>query len=303
MNVARSAHQAIDGDMRHARYRKEGTIYAEVLVGLYGKDSFSILPLFVDSAFGVFVLLPTEQRATVEPTLEANKKALSSVIRSAREAIVTAQSAFDHWENEPSSASTPSEWDTATSPNSLRHREQGLWEIRFKGTGPFLVKGIGVDYLAILLESPGTSYHCSALAANRGRAAVVSNLSSENTPILTLEAKSSFQARLDELDELIATAESHGLPGEATELKEEAEKIRKTVSAARDRLGNDRSLADDGNRIRKAVSNAISRVIKSLRNETKTREVGSHLHEQIDLGFNCVYARQRDKGVRWLVER
>jgi hypothetical protein len=122
MNLARSAHQAIDGDMRQARYRQEGTIYAEVMAGLYAGDAFSILPIFIDSIFAVFALVPTENRSAIEPIVAANSQSFSLMIRSSRDAIVKAQWAFEKWEGTQASTpliTTPEAEDTTPASSEL----------------------------------------------------------------------------------------------------------------------------------------------------------------------------------------
>jgi tetratricopeptide (TPR) repeat protein len=191
----------------------------------------------------------------------------------------------------------------SSAPCSLRRRAQG-WEICFNGDGPFQLRDtVGVWYLATLLGSDGEPFHCSRLASSKGRAAVSSSLTSENTPVLTSEAKRACRVKLAELKEQIATAESRGLVSEVVDLKEEAEEIGAALGAAHDKLGGDQSLADDGNRVRNAVCNPIRRVVNALRDDSQTREIGLHLIEQVNLGFNCVYPKNREKGFPWVVEQ
>lgn len=186
---------------------------------------------------------------------------------------------------------------------SLRRRGQG-WEICFKGDGPFQMRDtVGVRYLATLLGSGGEPTHCSRLASSRGRAAVSSSLTAENTPVLSPDAKRAYRVKLAELTERIATAESRGLADEVFDLKEEAEEIGAALGAAHDKLGGDQGLGEDGNRVRNAVCNPIRRVMNALRDDMQTREIGLHLIDQVDLGFNCVYPKNREKGFPWVVEQ
>jgi predicted ATPase len=179
----------------------------------------------------------------------------------------------------------------STAPCSLRRRGQG-WEICFKGDGPFQLKDtVGVQYLATLLGSDGSPIHCSRLASSKGRAVVSSNLTAENTPLLTPEAKRAYHARLAELEEQIATAVSHGKVDEVIDLKEEVAGIVAALEAAHDKLGDDQSLMDDGDRVRNAVCNPIRTLRNLLRDDTQTREIGLHLIDQVALGYTCAYPK------------
>src|SRR5207247_11266553 len=106
-----------------------------------------------------------------------------------------------------------------------------------------------------------------------------------------------------ELQEQIATAKSSRTVDEVMDLKEKAEEINAALRAAHDKLGGDQSLTDDGNRIRNAVCNPIRRVMNSLRDVPQTREIGLHLIDQVDLGFNCIYPKNKEKGFSWVVEQ
>jgi hypothetical protein len=95
MNVARSLNQCIDGNIRDANYRKEGSIYAAAMFGLYGREEFTIYPFYIDSQFGVFALFPTEARQKLAPLLNQNKDHLANTIKEGLGEIKNYEKAFE----------------------------------------------------------------------------------------------------------------------------------------------------------------------------------------------------------------
>jgi|GEM_PF-6046753 hypothetical protein len=81
MHACAQINRCMDGDMAQARYKHDGSTYLATLISLYGKEAFTIFPLYVSSVFSVLALFPTETRSSLEPLLERHREELSMVRR------------------------------------------------------------------------------------------------------------------------------------------------------------------------------------------------------------------------------
>lgn len=73
MQQAVRDNRCIDANLKEAKYRKEGSIYASALAALYGGDSFSVCPVSTDEKISVVLLFPTTQRQELEPLLNDHR--------------------------------------------------------------------------------------------------------------------------------------------------------------------------------------------------------------------------------------
>jgi uncharacterized SAM-dependent methyltransferase len=177
------------------------------------------------------------------------------------------------------------------------------WEIQHKGgDSTYYDDTFGAQYVAILLKTPGQDFHCSALAERKSHATPTSALSPQNTPILDAKAKQKIRQRIEELEEAITFAASSGSAADATELKDEKNRLEKALATSSGMAGRNRSLGDTGDNVRNAVCNRIRAFIKKLRENSATSELGRHFAEQIHLGFSCRYPQDHAKGLTWHVE-
>jgi hypothetical protein len=69
MQQAVRENKCIDANLKDAKYRKEGSIYASALAALYGGDSFTVYPVTANNKISVVLLFPTTQRAEFESLL------------------------------------------------------------------------------------------------------------------------------------------------------------------------------------------------------------------------------------------
>jgi hypothetical protein len=95
MHACAQINQCMDGDMAQARYKHDGSTYLATLISLYGKEAFTIFPLYVSSVFSVLTLFPTEARSSLEPLLERHRDELSHLIAKEGKSIASAFSVFD----------------------------------------------------------------------------------------------------------------------------------------------------------------------------------------------------------------
>jgi len=201
--------------------------------------------------------------------------------------------------------SSPADDSTGVSPTSECSlcRRGSQWEIRYLGTRPFYLKDqLGVRYLATLLGSPNQSMPCSVLASQEGRAVVTSQLNGQNDPLNTSKSKKALRDKLDGLYGEIKAYKAGGNPSMAIELEDEVEKIKKHLKDSHDRLGNDHSLTDGGEKCRKAVGNAITRALKKLREDSQTTDLGIYLTNKIKPGYSCTYSEDPHSHIHWRVE-
>jgi hypothetical protein len=95
MHACAQLNQCMDGDMTLARYKHDGSTYLATLISLYGKEAFSIYPLYISPVFSVLALFPTETRSSLEPLLKEHREELSILIAKEGKSIAKAFSAFD----------------------------------------------------------------------------------------------------------------------------------------------------------------------------------------------------------------
>lgn len=79
--------KCIDVNLKDAKYKKEGSIYALTLASLYGCDSFTIYPIYVGEKLSIANVFDTKQRKYIEPILDAHKNSLSEICKEETENV------------------------------------------------------------------------------------------------------------------------------------------------------------------------------------------------------------------------
>lgn len=150
-----------------------------------------------------------------------------------------------------------------TAENIFRKKGQ-VWEIRFAG-GPerILLPSKGAAYLHMLLSQPRTPISAIEMACRlaRNRESYVLGDAGEK---IDQDALSAYRARHLELKEELEKARSNHDDAAVTRIEGEMQVFMDEIRKARGLGGRIRKDADDRDRVRKAVGNAIRRAIKDI---------------------------------------
>ena len=147
----------------------------------------------------------------------------------------------------------------------------------------------GLADLAALLAAPGQHIAAADLvaAAGAGRAGRADLLLGADE-VLDATARQQIRARLAELGEDIAEAESWNDPERAARARAERDGLLHEVAAATGLSGRTRLLGDQSERARKAVTARIRDVIGRI--DQVHPALGAHLRASVTTGTRCAYA-------------
>jgi len=188
----------------------------------------------------------------------------------------------------------------AAARNEFR-REGQYWTIIFDGSLPMHLRDSkGINYVAHLLANPGREVHAIELAQIDSGSATTpvgrANFEDEGLhvshlgdagEILDERAKTEYKARLNELEEEIADAESNNDPERLSQAIEQRDALTQQLTSAFGIGGRSRNAADPGERARKAVSGAITRSLKIFRREHTT--LWHHVDSSLSMGIFFSY--------------
>jgi len=161
-----------------------------------------------------------------------------------------------------------------------------IWELAFDGRAVHLEDSKGLGYLARLLAQPGRSIHVAALLPLASGAGSVPVLGSRGES-LDAEAMKAYKERILDLQERLAEAEEFGDLGTQESLSVELDTIVQELSRATGLGGRSRQNTD-ADRLRKSISNAISRSLEKV--SAHHPALGRHLGASIALGQFLTYA-------------
>jgi tetratricopeptide (TPR) repeat protein len=197
----------------------------------------------------------------------------------------------------PAPEGTPS--DSA----GIFHREGEYWTLAYAGKTFRLRDAKGLHYIAHLLAAPGTEVHVGDLVAlgagaNDDVADVPRSVAQGDLgTVLDPRARAEYKRRLDDLRDELAEATGAGDVGRAADASNEIELITKELSAAYGLGGRPRMAGDPVERLRKAVTNQIRRILERIR--VGHPALGRHLEKGLRTGVFCSYAPERP--VAWLL--
>jgi hypothetical protein len=177
----------------------------------------------------------------------------------------------------------------------LFRRRGQVWVVRFAG-GPeqILLPSKGAAYLHQLLSRPNTAVTSADLAsrvARRRREFALGDAGERADP----EALAAYRARLDELQEELQEARTNNDPGAADRIQAELETLRDEIRRATGLGKRLRKVADDRERVRKAVGAAIGRAIQDVREFDPA--MAEHLKQRVRCGLHPCYVG--DGAIRW----
>jgi hypothetical protein len=175
-------------------------------------------------------------------------------------------------------------------------RRSGMaWVYRFAGGEPtVLLPSKGACYLHRLLSQPGACPSAVDLALQAARRPDRRGLGDAGER-LDRESLSAYHVRIAELREEEAEAERNNDPGTLDRVRAELEPLLDELRAAVGAGGRLRRVAEDRERVRKAVRNAIGRAIDDIADFD--RPFADHLRRHVQCGRNLCYNPERE--VRW----
>lgn len=177
----------------------------------------------------------------------------------------------------------------------FQRHEKG-WLIKFQGKSALMPDSRGLFYISRLLAEPGRDVPAvSLLAAAAGIDPRVTAGSSG--AILTDQTRAEYGTRFNELREELEDAEQNNDLGRIERLQSEMDALGTEIARATGLGGRNRELTD-AEKVRKAVSNAVSRAIKKF-DEKKYKELVQHLHNSISSGRFFKY--DPEQSVDWLL--
>jgi hypothetical protein len=177
-------------------------------------------------------------------------------------------------------------------------KKQGAtWFAAYEGVPKSIPDSNGVAYVAYLLRQPGQEVHASKLRSDvqgDGR-----NLSAGSAgEILDSEALQDYKDRLTEIDEELAEAEANNDLSRKDKLSEERAALYAEIGSATGLRGKNRKAADDRERHRQAVSVAIHRALRAVKNVHEP--LWQHLSNSLKIGEFLSYTP--DQSISWTIQ-
>ena len=177
---------------------------------------------------------------------------------------------------------------------SVFRRLGQVWVLKYDGKMVLMEDARGLSYLARLLAEPGRIVPAVSLLA--AVAGIDPRIASGSLgPGLDDDGMANYRQRYTELQEGLDEAERFNDLGRIDQLKTQLEAFE--LQLARETgLGGRRREKTDADRVRRAVSNAVTRAIDSIRDEHLV--LGRHLRNSISLGLTFRYDPERDPNWR-----
>ena len=163
-------------------------------------------------------------------------------------------------------------------PNTFRPAG-AVWVVAFGGTRTHVPDGKGLHDIAVLLARPGQPVPASDLAGTIAP--------SRGEPALDRRALAEYRARLRDLDDDIADAESGHDPERAARARVERDALVAELTRAVGRGGRPRRLGDDTEKARKTVTARIHRALRLL--DAHHPALAAHLRQAVHTGTTCRY--------------
>jgi len=176
---------------------------------------------------------------------------------------------------------------------NIFRREGDLWLAVFEGQEGRVQPLKGHSYLAQLLASPDREYHSpQVVSAATGEPLTGLGTAGE---ILDSRAIAEYRQQFLDLESELEEARSNNDGGRVEILEERREKLKAHLVSAAGLGGRVRHAADDFDRIRKSVANAIDRAIERFR--TVHPPLHAHLMASVKKGYYLSY--QPARPTRW----
>ncbi len=196
--------------------------------------------------------------------------------------------------------------DTHPNRSAVFHREGEYWTIEFERDEFRVRDSRGMRHLARLLQAPGTEVHALQLAAPPSpavdrRAVVEPDIAMAGSdsagPTLDAEAKAAYRARLVDLREELAEAETWHDPERIARLEAERDALAHELGAALGLGGRDRPGGTPSERARISATRAIRAAMSRLAEQSPA--LGAHLEATIRTGTYCAYVPDPGAPIAW----
>ncbi len=168
------------------------------------------------------------------------------------------------------------------------------WLAVYEGVPKSIPDSNGVAYIAYLLRQPGREVHAAKLRADiQGKGQnIVAGSAGE---ILDDDALKDYKERITEIDEELAEAEANNDLARKGQLAEEREALCDEIRSATGLGGKKRTASDDRERHRQAVSRAIHRALRRIKDNHEP--LWQHLQNSLKIGEFLSY--QPDQPTSW----
>ncbi len=178
-------------------------------------------------------------------------------------------------------------------PGCPAHNEQYVfqkkgqaWELTFEGRATVVRESKGILYIAELVRAPGREVFVAELfAAAHGVTQVSLGTSGE---IVDDKARRDYRERAEDLNYQLAEAEKNNDLGRSESIRSELEELAGQILAGQGLSGRPRRGQDDRDRVRKSVSMAIERAVRTIRKHAPA--LGEHLDKHIQRGYFLSYS-------------
>lgn len=176
-------------------------------------------------------------------------------------------------------------------------QKQGkTWLLVYDGVPKNVNDSIGMSYIAHLLQNPGQDIHAMTLRSGMAGEEKIPTLGSAGV-ILDKTARMNYKERLSDMAEELREAEENNDLGRIASLKEEMEALTVEIGRATGLSGREREASSDREKVRKAISGAIHRALKAIKNEHQL--LHQHLHNSLKIGEFLSY--QPEKSTTWII--
>ena len=187
-------------------------------------------------------------------------------------------------------------------------REGEFWTIAYEGTTMRLRDLKGLQYLALLLASPGRELHVLELVAANGLPPAAQTIGfaedglqvgrpADLDPFTDARAKEEYRSRIEELRGELEEARRFNDDERAARIEEETDALVEELARAAGLRGRGRTPASSAERARVNVTKAIRTAIKLTERESPA--LAEHLTASVRTGRFCSYAPPGEAPPRW----
>ncbi|MCT2593271.1 hypothetical protein LHJ74_25765 [Streptomyces sp. N2-109] len=172
-----------------------------------------------------------------------------------------------------------------------------VWTLGFAGRTVHLPDAKGLHDLHVLLGAPGSRIAAVRLLAPGGDEVVAAAGRMGSDTVLDREAEVNYRRHLARLDEETERALNAGDDRRAARLDRERATLLDELRSAAGLAGRPRRLGDEAERVRKTVTARIRHTLRRL--DEHHPELAGHLRATVSTGTTCCY--RETEGVPWLL--
>ena len=173
-----------------------------------------------------------------------------------------------------------------------------FWEIKYEGETTHLKESKGLGYIHRLIENASQSIRADVLVTTGNNYEIADGLvlldqeyekrDHEYSEVREIGPQADYEVYKSALSELEENLDSYPIDSdEYSETDQRIKKLKKQISKTFNIRGEERPIADGGDRARQAVTKAIKRDIKRIFDNLPN--LGEHLDKNLTTGFECHY--------------